>query len=46
MEGDPAILEVRNLRVEFRARGAAPARAVDGVSFSLFPGEEIGRAHV
>ncbi len=41
MEGDPAILEVRNLRVEFRARGAAPARAVDGVSFSLFPGEGL-----
>jgi peptide/nickel transport system ATP-binding protein len=41
MTGEPPILEVRNLRVEFRAPGAPPARAVDGLSFSLEAGEGL-----
>ncbi|HOX06272.1 MAG TPA: ABC transporter ATP-binding protein [Planctomycetota bacterium] len=39
-EGEP-LLEVRNLRVEFRADGAPPARAVDGLSFSMAEGEGL-----
>jgi oligopeptide/dipeptide ABC transporter ATP-binding protein len=38
------LLEVRDLRVEFPLRGrkAEPLRAVDGVSFSIDPGETLG----
>ncbi|MEJ5915610.1 ABC transporter ATP-binding protein [Pseudokineococcus sp. 1T1Z-3] len=37
-----ALLEVRDLGVEFRRRGAEPVRAVDGVSLSVRPGEVMG----
>lgn len=39
----PAILEVDDVRVEFpaRRRGGAPARAVDGVTLELRPGEIV-----
>ncbi len=40
------LLDVRNLRVQYRARGRGPAgpraAAVDGVSFSLAAGESLG----
>ena len=35
------LLEVRDLRVEFRSPGAPPAVAVDKVSFALAPGEGL-----
>ena len=38
---DP-VLEVEDLAVRFTRRGEAPTRAVDGVSFSVAPGETIG----
>ena len=38
----PVLLEVRDLSVEFVSPGAAPARAVEGVSFSLRRGEMLG----
>ncbi len=37
----PPVLSVRNLRTWFRG-GDAPARAVDGVSFDVLPGETLG----
>ena len=37
----PPILSVRNLRTWFHG-GSVPARAVDGVSFDLVPGETLG----
>jgi peptide/nickel transport system ATP-binding protein len=36
------LLEVRDLRVVFNRRGAEPFTAVDGVSFSVEPGETVG----
>ncbi|HWV24647.1 MAG TPA: ATP-binding cassette domain-containing protein, partial [Thermomicrobiales bacterium] len=40
---DEALLEIRDLRVEYLSpRG--PVRAVDGVSFSIKPGEVLGLA--
>nr|WP_241966943.1 ABC transporter ATP-binding protein [Pseudokineococcus lusitanus] len=36
------LLEVRDLGVEFRRRGAPPVRAVDGVSLTVRPGEVMG----
>ena len=39
----PALLAVRDLRTYFvTERGAGLARAVDGVSFDLYPGETLG----
>lgn len=35
------VLEVRDLRVSFRSR-RGPVKAVDGVNFSLYPGEILG----
>lgn len=35
------LLEIRNLSVEF-GTGARPVRAVDGVSFSIMPGQSLG----
>src|SRR5207302_3232823 len=37
-----AILEVRDLRVAYRSRGGVIFRALDGISFSLEPGEVMG----
>ncbi|GJG88168.1 ABC transporter ATP-binding protein [Gemmatimonadetes bacterium T265] len=37
----PPVLSVRNLRTWFHG-GDAPARAVDGVSFDVMPGETLG----
>ena len=37
----PPLLEVKDLRTEFRSGGSVFA-AVDGVSFSLAPGETLG----
>ncbi|MCE7009413.1 ABC transporter ATP-binding protein [Kibdelosporangium philippinense] len=37
-----ALLEVRDLRVEFRRRGEDPVHAVDGVSFDVEPGQTVG----
>ncbi|CAM4151038.1 ABC transporter ATP-binding protein [Kibdelosporangium persicum] len=37
-----ALLEVRDLKVEFRRRGEEPVRAVDGVSFDVQPGQTVG----
>ncbi|GAB2673432.1 ABC transporter ATP-binding protein [Thalassiella azotivora] len=37
-----ALLEVEDLSVTFGARGRKPVRAVDGVSFSVRPGEVVG----
>ncbi|MFZ5870789.1 MAG: ABC transporter ATP-binding protein [Actinomycetota bacterium] len=39
---DGALLEVRDLTVTFGGRGRRPFRAVDGVSFSVRPGEVVG----
>jgi oligopeptide/dipeptide ABC transporter ATP-binding protein len=36
----PALLEVRNLRTEFRT-GAGVVRAVDGISYTVDPGETV-----
>jgi peptide/nickel transport system ATP-binding protein len=36
------VLEVEDLAVRFTRRGEEPTRAVDGVSFSVAPGETIG----
>ncbi|MBV9552722.1 MAG: ABC transporter ATP-binding protein, partial [Alphaproteobacteria bacterium] len=36
----PPLLEVRNLRTEFRT-GVGVVRAVDGVSYSVDPGETV-----
>ena len=36
------VLEVDDLAVTFSRRGETPTRAVDGVSFSVAPGETIG----
>lgn len=36
------ILEVKDLRVAYRLRGGAAVQALDGVSFSLEPGEILG----
>ncbi|WP_456928348.1 MULTISPECIES: ABC transporter ATP-binding protein [unclassified Geodermatophilus] len=36
------VLEVEDLTVTFTRRGEQPTRAVDGVSFSVAPGETIG----
>ncbi len=36
------ILEVRDLSVTFQVRGGQAVRAVDGVSFSVLPGETLG----
>ncbi|NLG69062.1 MAG: ABC transporter ATP-binding protein [Firmicutes bacterium] len=35
-------LEVRDLRIEYRARGRRPFVAVDGVSFEVYRGETLG----
>ncbi|GAA3447270.1 ABC transporter ATP-binding protein [Planomonospora venezuelensis] len=41
--GSPgSLLDVRDLTVVFRQRGRADVRAVDGVSFSVSPGETVG----
>ncbi|AHH93622.1 ABC transporter ATP-binding protein [Kutzneria viridogrisea] len=37
-----ALLEVRDLTVQFRRRGEEPFTAVDGVSFDVDPGQTIG----
>ncbi|MCW2812272.1 MAG: putative peptide transporter ATP-binding protein [Friedmanniella sp.] len=37
-----ALLEVKNLNVTFQRRGGRATRAVDGVSFSVKPGEVVG----
>ncbi|WP_051515615.1 ABC transporter ATP-binding protein [Candidatus Blastococcus massiliensis] len=39
--GDP-VLEVDDLQVRFTRRGEEPTRAVDGISFSVGPGETVG----
>src|SRR5947209_1069521 len=39
-EGLPPLLEVRDLRTEFRT-GAGIVRAVDGISYSVDPGETV-----
>ena len=39
------LAEIRDLAVRFVSREAT-VHAVNGVSFSVRPGEEIGRAHV
>src|SRR3954464_12673247 len=36
------LLDVRDLRVEFNRRGAKPFAAVDGVSFTVEPGQTVG----
>jgi peptide/nickel transport system ATP-binding protein len=47
-EGTPPLLEVRDLSVHFRSRdgwlgrGAPPIRAVDDVSFDVYPGQALG----
>ena len=40
--GDQPVLEVADLAVRFTRRGEADTRAVDGVSFSVAPGETVG----
>src|SRR5205807_7036442 len=39
-EGLPPLLEVRNLHTEFRT-GAGVVRAVDGISYTVDPGETV-----
>src|SRR3979411_2035815 len=39
-EGLPPLLEVRNLHTEFRT-GAGLVRAVDGISYTVDPGETV-----
>lgn len=39
---DEVLLEVEDLRVTFQRRGGRPTHAVDGVSFSVRPGEVVG----
>ena len=36
------LLEIKNLSVTFTRRGARPTKAVDGVSYSVKPGEIVG----
>ncbi len=38
----PTLLEVRDLRVEYSNDGESPVAALDGVSFTLGPGEALG----
>jgi peptide/nickel transport system ATP-binding protein len=40
--GDVPVLEVDELAVTFARKGEQPTRAVDGVSFSVAPGETVG----
>lgn len=40
----PALLEIRELCADYRTRFGEVIRAVDGVSFSLYPGEVLGIA--
>ncbi len=40
--GASPLLEVDNLSVDFTRRGKAPVHAVDGVSFSVQPGQVVG----
>ncbi|WP_298806460.1 ABC transporter ATP-binding protein [uncultured Pseudokineococcus sp.] len=42
VRGAAPLLEVRDLTVDFLRRGSEPARAVDGVSLSVRPGEVMG----
>src|SRR4051794_41850357 len=37
-----ALLDVRDLSVVFRRKGAEPFTAVDGVSFTVEPGQTVG----
>ena len=36
------IIEIKNLRVEFKGKGRKPFRAVDDVSFEIYKGETFG----
>ncbi len=38
----PPLLQVKHLRVQYPTRYGAPLRAVEDVSFELFPGETLG----
>ncbi len=38
----PPLLQVKQLRVQYPSRYGAPLRAVEAVSFDLFPGETLG----
>ena len=43
LAGSAPLLKVRDLKTYFvTGRGAGTARAVDGVSFELYPGETLG----
>ncbi len=42
IDRNQVLLEVKNLSVTFQRRGGQPTRAVDGVSFSVRPGEVVG----
>ncbi len=42
VDRNEVLLEVRDLRVTFSRRGGQPTHAVDGVSFSVKPGEVVG----
>ncbi|HEX2301951.1 MAG TPA: ABC transporter ATP-binding protein, partial [Pseudonocardiaceae bacterium] len=42
LPGDAPVLEVDELTVAFTRKGEQPTRAVDGVSFSVAPGETVG----
>ena len=42
MNAQTPVLEVEDLAVTFSRRGETATRAVDGVSFSVAPGETIG----
>ncbi|GAA2099840.1 ABC transporter ATP-binding protein [Microlunatus panaciterrae] len=39
---DEVLLEIRDLQVQFQRRGTVPTTAVDGVSFTVRPGEVVG----